>query len=84
MSPSGGCESARIAATASASVTVMKTSTEDSRNRHASGDTSPHASPAITESTVPLAGRGAPASALCKRQSACSGSTTTKIGRRSP
>jgi len=47
--------SAFMAATASASVMVRKKSMQGSRKRHASGDVLPQASPAITESTDPVA-----------------------------
>ena len=51
--------------TAWASHTVMNTSTAGCRKRQASGDVSPQARPAITESTLPGGQRGpAPAGAL--------------------
>ncbi|MND46475.1 hypothetical protein D3C80_373500 [compost metagenome] len=73
-----------MAATAWSSLMVMKKSTLGSRKRQASGDVSPHARPAITESTEPAALAGLPSKALWYRQSACSGSTMTNSGRCAP
>ncbi|MNK88324.1 hypothetical protein D3C87_1082840 [compost metagenome] len=83
-SPASPVAKVRMACSASASVTVMKRSTEGCRKRHASGEVSPQASPAITESTLPVARSGRPLRALCSRQSACSGSTTISVGRAAP
>ena len=83
-SPCAPSASTRMESSAWASDTVMKKSTAGCRKRQASGEVSPHARPAITESTVPSARVGRQARALCSRQSACSGSTTITVGRRAP
>ncbi len=74
----------RMAASASASLMVMKASMQPSRKRHASGDSSRQSRPAMIESPPPAAMLGLPARALWYRQSAFSGSTTIRVGRFAP
>jgi hypothetical protein len=61
---------------------VTKSLASQSRIFHAAGDTSRQASPAMTVCSDPEDGAGPPARALCWRQSASMGSTTTKRGDR--